>query len=67
MICCYVRFYLDGKMHAWCIRLSEENYLDSTDTMIIMENGDKDIWTRYAAGAKIYQLDCISSYLKALY
>ena len=67
MICCYVRFYLDGKMHAWCIGLSEENYLDTTDTMIIMENGDKDIWTRYAAGAKIYQLDCISSYLKALY
>ena len=35
--------------------------------MTRMENGDKDIWTRYAASGKIYQLNCISSYLKDLY
>ena len=27
--CCYVRFQVEGKMHAGCVGLSEENYLDT--------------------------------------
>ena len=64
--CCYVRFQLEGKMHTGCVGLSEENYLDTSVTMRRMQNGDKDIWTRYGAKSKIYQLDCFSSYLKSL-
>ena len=62
--CCYVRFQKDGVMHSGCIGLSEENYLDTTETIRRMENGDRDIWTRYATNSKIYQLDCFSSYIK---
>ncbi len=51
-------------MHAGCIGLSEENYLDTTTTIKRMEQGDRLIWTRNAANSKIYQLDCFSSYLK---
>ena len=64
--CCYVRFQLDGEMHAGCVGLSEENFLDIAATMTRMENGDREIWTRVGTGSKIYQLDCISSYLKNL-
>ena len=64
--CCYVRFQLNGKMHAGCVGLSEEHYLDTSNTMDRMEKGDREIWTRYAANSKIYQLDCFSSYLKSL-
>ena len=64
--CCYVRFQKDGVMHAGCIGLSEEDYLDTTITMKRMENGDRNIWTRYGANSKIYQLDCFSSYIKNL-
>ena len=64
--CCYVRFQLKGKMHAGCIGLSEENYLDTSVTMKRMEEGDRDIWTREAANSKVYQLDCFSSFLKSL-
>ena len=64
--CCYVRFQKDGVMHAGCIGLSEENYLDTTETIRRMENGDRTIWTRYGQNSKIYQLDCFSSYIKNL-
>jgi hypothetical protein len=64
--CCYVRFQKDGVMHAGCVGLSEENYLDTTITMKRMEDGDRQIWTRYGANSKIYQLDCFSSYIKNL-
>lgn len=64
--CCYVRFQYLGNMHAGCVGLSEENYLDSTVTIKRMEDGDRSIWSSKAANSKIYQLDCISSYLKAL-
>ena len=53
-------------MHAGCIGLSEENYLDTSVTMKRMEEGDRDIWTREAANSKVYQLDCFSSFLKSL-
>jgi hypothetical protein len=64
--CCYIRFLLDGNMHSGCIGLSEENYLDTTETIRRMEKGDRDIWTRYGANSKVYQLDCFSSYIKGL-
>ena len=62
--CCYVRFQIDGVMHAGCVGLTQEHLIDSTETIRKMENGDRDIWTRVADGAKIYQLECSSSYLK---
>ena len=64
--CCYVRFQHEGKMHAGCVGLSEENYLDTTLTKERMEQGDRVIWTRNALNSKIYQLDCFSSYIKTL-
>ena len=64
--CCYVRFQKDGVMHAGCVGLSEEHYLDTKVTMERMEKGDRKIWTRNGNNTKIYQLDCFSSYLKSL-
>ena len=64
--CCYVRFQKDGVMHAGCVGLREEHYLDTKVTMERMEKGDRAIWTRLGDGSKIYQLDCFSSYLKSL-
>ena len=64
--CCYVRFQLQGNMYAGCVGLSEENYLDTSETIRRMEEGDPTIWTRDAAGCKVYQIDCKSSYIKVL-
>jgi len=64
--CCYIRFQQDGKMHAGCIGLSEENYLDTTVTIDRLEKGDRALWTTSLANSKIYQLDCYSSNLKSL-
>ena len=64
--CCYVRFQLNGYMYSGCVGLSEENYLDTAETIRRMEEGDRTIWTREAAGSKVYQLDCKSSYIKVL-
>ena len=63
--CCYVRFQQEGKMHAGCIGLSEEHYLDISTTMKRMEKGDRALWTSNGTNSKIYQLDCFSSYLKS--
>ena len=62
--CCYVRFQIDGEMHAGCVGLTQEYLNDSTETIRRMERGDRYIWTRVGNGAKIYQLECSSSYLK---
>ena len=62
--CCYVRFQIDGTMHAGCVGLTQEFLNDSTETIKRMEKGDREIWTRQASGSKIYQLECSSSYLK---
>ena len=64
--CCYVRFQLQGKMHGGCIALTEEQFSDISESIRKMENGDKKYWVTQAAGSKIYQLDCNSSYLKIL-
>ena len=62
--CCYIRFQLEGEMYGGCIGLSEENYLDITETIRRIEDGDKNLWTSETANSKVYQLDCDSSYLK---
>ena len=64
--CCYVRFLIKGKMHQGCIALTESQYLDITESIRRMEEGDKAFWVSEAKGSKIYQLDCASSYIKAL-
>ena len=64
--CCYIRFQLEGDMHGGCIGLSEEHYLDITETIRRIEAGDKNLWTSGSANSKVYQLDCDSSYLKFL-
>ncbi len=64
--CCYVRFQKDGIMHGGCIALTEEQYLDISESIRKMENGDRSYWVTAGAGTKIYQLDCDSSYLKLL-
>ena len=65
--CCYVRFQIEGKMHAGCVGLSQENYNDSEETIRRMQKGDRDIWTREGANTKVYQLDCGSSFMKYFY
>lgn len=62
--CCYIRFQKEGRMHAGCVGLSQENYNDIAETIRRMEQGDKTIWTRRGSNSKIYQLDCGSSYFK---
>ena len=66
--CCFLRFQLDGVMHSSCVSLTEEQYLDISETIRKMENGDKNIWkTTKGSGCKIYQLDCDSSYLTTMF
>ena len=62
--CCYIRFQKEGRMHAGCVGLSQENYNDIAETIRKMEQGDRTIWTRRGSNSKIYQLDCGSSYFK---
>ena len=62
--CCYVRFQINGEMHAGCVGLKQDNYADITETIRRMQKGDRNIWTREAEHSKIYQLDCGSAYLK---
>ena len=64
--CCYVRFQVNGSMHGGCVELTEEQYLDISETIRKIENGDKSILVAETAGSKVYQLDCNASYLKLL-
>ena len=65
--CCYIRYQKEGEMHAACIGLSEENFLDTTITMKRIETGDRSLINPYdTSDSKIYQLDCFSSYLKSI-
>ena len=65
--CCFIRLQVDGEMHAGCIGLTEEQFMDTTETIRRIEAGDKNLWTSASKGSKVYQLDCASSYLKVLY
>lgn len=62
--CCYARFMLKGEMHGGCVGLFRDQYIDITETMKRMQQGDKNIWTSYAKDSKIYALDCKASYLQ---
>ena len=64
--CCYIRLQINGKMHGGCAELTEEQYLDISETIRRIEDGDPLIIDRATAGSKVYQLDCKSNYLKAL-
>ena len=62
--CCYIRLQVEGKMHAGCIALREEDYLDIAETIRKIEDGDKKYLSSETKDSKVYQLDCASSYLK---
>ena len=44
----------------------EENYLDTTETMRRINNGDKRLWTSDTKNTKVFAIDCSSSYIKFL-
>ena len=58
--CCFLRYQFKGVMNSTCTSLTEEQYLDISETMRIIEEKYED------NKMKIYQLDCTSSYLKFL-
>ena len=58
--CCFLRYQFKGVMNSTCAPLTEEQYLDISETMRIIEEKYED------NKMKIYQLDCASSYLKFL-
>ena len=62
--CCYIRLQVNGRMHAGCIELREEDYLDIAETIRKIEDGDKKYISSVTKDSKVYQLDCASSYLK---
>ena len=76
--CCYMRFQKDGEMFATCVGLTEEQYMDISETIRRFEEGDKLLKKYFSkdnllydeednfVNSKIYQLDCASSYLKFL-
>ena len=64
--CCYVRLQLNGVMHSGCALLTEEQYLDITETIRRIEVGDPRIIHSVSANSKVYQLDCKSNFIKAL-
>ena len=64
--CCYVRLQLNGVMHSGCAMLTEEQYLDISETIRRIEEGDPRIIDRASANSKVYQLDCKSNFIKAI-
>ena len=38
--CCYIRFQIDGRMHGGCAELTEEQYLDISEIIRRIEDGD---------------------------
>ena len=63
--CCFIRFQLKGLMYSGCFSLTEEQYMDIFEAMKGIEDGKRAYWLA-PAGAKVYQLDCSSSYIKIL-
>ena len=64
--CCFIRFQINGAMHTGWALLTEEQYLDITETKRRIENGDQLIIDRATVGSKVYQLDCNSNFIKAM-
>ena len=52
-------------MYSGCFSLTEEQYMDIFEAMKGIEDGKRAYWLA-PAGAKVYQLDCSSSYIKIL-
>ena len=65
--CCFIRLQVNGQMHEGCIGLTEEQFMDTSETIRKIEAGDKNLWTSETKDAKVYQLDCDSTYIKILY
>ena len=53
-------------MHSGCALLTEEQYLDITETIRRIEVGDPRRIHSVSANSKVYQLDCKSNFIKAL-
>ena len=53
-------------MHTGCALLTEEQYLDITETKRRIENRDHLIIDRATVGSKVYQLDYNSNFIKAM-
>ena len=76
--CCYMRYQKNGEMFARCIGLTEEQYMDISETIRRFEEGEQNVKNFFSKenlvydeennfeNSKIYQLDCASSYLKVL-
>ena len=62
--CCYIRLQINGEMHGGCTLLTEEQYLDISDTMRRIEEGDPLLIAKATANSKVYQLDCNSYFIK---
>ena len=69
--CCYVRFVLLGSAGRFCANLTEEQYLDIVETKEDLEKqldeqllGFVGIESTEGYHAKIYQIECASSYIK---
>ena len=63
--CCFVRFQYEGDMYKRCIPLSEQYYLDITETIKEFEK-EWDIDRTDGSDVKVYQFDCAASYIKIL-
>ncbi len=67
--CCFIRAQYEGEIRQFCYYLTEEQYLDITETINSIEDN---IYKRYIKSegegkrVKIYQLDCAASYIKFL-
>ena len=63
--CCYIRYMKDGEMYGGCFGLYRDQYIDITETMRRIENGEiKHQNTSIdLTNSKIYELDCKASYL----
>ena len=62
--CCYIRLQINGEMHGGCTPLTEEQYLDISETMRRIEEGDPLLIDKATANSKVYQLDCNSYFIK---
>ena len=63
--CCFVRYQKEGEIHKTCFPLTQEEYLDIVEYKKTFEKNvdDEDYQGLHA---KVYQIDCISSYIKFL-
>ena len=63
--CCFIRYQYRGYKYSACFELTEEQYMDITEAMKGIEEGNKLYWNA-PAGVKVYQLECSSNYIKLI-